>query len=259
VNLVIDKGALVEAVGGPEVADAAGHLVLDSIEGDLLQGYAPLGAEGGEGNLAAAEEVMRTSRYDRDRDGRCDDPSCEGVTMLAFFRFTEEQARSMAADLERLGIVVEIVPDPPDDELDPWRDPAGRAGLYAGGPWAKDTLDAAPFYRAIFDSRWSMTDESTNGNLVGASAERLAAWGYPPTDLPSVDDRIDVCSAQVDPTSQVRCWADLDVYMMEAVVPWVPLYVESYIVATGRRVVAYSFAQLTAMPALDRIALAPGS
>jgi hypothetical protein len=202
---------------------------------------------------------MRTSRYDRDRDGRCDDPSCEGVTMLTFFRFTEEQARSVAADLERLGIVVEIVPDPPDDELDPWRDPAGRAGLYAGGPWAKDTLDAAPFYRAIFDSRWSMTDESTNGNLVGASAERLAAWGYPPTDLPSVDDRIDVCSAQVDPTSQVRCWADLDVYMMEAVVPWVPLYVESYIVATGRRVVAYSFAQLTAMPALDRIALAPGS
>ena len=89
---------------------------------------------------------------------------------------------------------------------------------------------------------------------MGATPEQLVAWGYEPLELPSIDDRIDRCLAQA-PGSQPQCWAALDQYMMETVVPWVPYVFERYTRTVSPRVVNYSFAQLTSQPALERIAV----
>ena len=254
VNLVIDKSRLIAEGEGV----AAGHIVLDSVEQDLLKGHAPLGRPDGGGDMEAAMEEMRSSRYDTDGDGVCDAAACSDVSMLTFFRLREEQAQALVEDLARIGIAVVPKLDDPGQPLTDWLDPVERNGMYAGGVWAKDTLDAASFFRTVFHSRWSMSDDVTNGNMVGASIDRLASWGYDVAEAPpGVDERIDACSALADATSQVGCWSDLDLYMMEMVVPLVPLYNESYIRTTGPRVVAYAFDQLVAMPALDRIALTP--
>src|SRR5712691_3569654 len=92
----------------------------------------------------------------------------------------------------------------------------------------------------------------------GATPEQLRKWGYHVTEVPSVDDRIDACLVQLG-TAQLRCWADLDQYLMETVVPWVPYFSETLTNVVPRRIARYSFDQFAALPALDQIALRPGS
>jgi hypothetical protein len=53
--------------------------------------------------------------------------------------------------------------------------------------------------------------------------------------------------------------AELDQLLMEQVVPWVPLVFQNHVYIVSRRVVAQSYDQLAALPALDRIAVAGGT
>ncbi len=210
INLVIDKSLVLERAGGAQAGQVTGHLVLNSLEDNLLLGYDPYRTPDGHGDPGAARAEMRLSKYDRNGDGRCDDPACSNVAMLTF-RFAPEQSEVVVAGLAELGIVAQVDEGKtPPDALALWHDPDGRIGLLAGGPWAKDTLNAAHFFRPVFDSRWAMSDGVTNGNMVGASSARLSRWGYQPTDLPNVDDRIDDCVTHVDRMTQIQCWANLD-------------------------------------------------
>jgi peptide/nickel transport system substrate-binding protein len=255
VNYVIDKAELIELSGGPLAGEVAGHIVLNSLEDNLLLSYDPYATPGSAGDVERARAQMRESRYDTDGDGRCDDPVCEAVPGIAFL-INPEMATSVAADLAEIGIQADIVPMPPQEAFTRWSDPTERFGLFAGLAYGKDILNAAPFFRSLFDSRWTLGDEFTNGTLVGATPELLSAWGYEPMELPSIDDRIDACLAEA-PGSQAQCWAALDQYMMEEVVPWVPYVFERYTRPVSARVVNYSFDQLMAQPALDQIAVAP--
>ena len=254
-NLVMDKARLIELAGGPQVGESAGHLVLNSLEDNLLISYDPYRTPGARGDPEAARAEMRLSRYDRDRDGRCDHAACSGVSVATFLA-APGQADAVSADLAEIGIRAEIETLRPEEGLRRWFDPRERIGLLVGLPYGKDMLNAAPFFRSMFDSRWSFVGHSTNGTMVGASRERLARWGYDGVDVPSIDDRIDACLAQVGGT-QVQCWASLDQYLMENVVPWVPYVFERYSRTVSPRVVDYSFDQLMAQPALDRVALEP--
>jgi peptide/nickel transport system substrate-binding protein len=255
VNLVIDKAELIELSGGPLTGEVAGHIVLNSLEDNLLLSYDPYATPGSAGDVERARAEMRESRYDGDGDGRCDDPVCEDVPGIAFL-INPEMAASVAADLAEIGIQADIVPMPPQEAFGRWLAPEARFGLFAGLAYGKDILNAAPFFRSLFDSRWTLGEDFTNGTLVGATPELLSAWGYEPTELPSIDDRIDACLAEA-PGSQAQCWASLDQYMMEEVVPWVPYVFERYTRPVSARVVNYSFDQLMAQPALDQIAVAP--
>jgi peptide/nickel transport system substrate-binding protein len=253
INLVIDKAGLIE-LAGERTGTVAGHMVLDSLEDNLLLGYDPYRTTGSHGDPGLARDEMSLSPYDADGDGRCDAPACVSVEMVTF-RLTPEEGELVVANLAEIGITAEISGTfPPDDVIGPFHDPQERIGLLVGGPWAKDTLNAAHFFRAVFDSAWSMSDDFTNGNMVGTSRERLESWGYEPIDLPNVDERIVACLRR--PTSaQVQCWAELDQYLMENVVPWVPLVFEGYTHTVSNRVVHYSFDQSVAQPALDQIAV----
>lgn len=78
------------------------------------------------------------------------------------------------------------------------------------------------------------------------------------TEVPNVDDRIERCHRLVG-EAHVRCWAELDQFLMEEVVPWVPLLVETSVFPLSGRVTDASIDQFTGYPSLDRIALVPGS
>jgi hypothetical protein len=77
-------------------------------------------------------------------------------------------------------------------------------------------------------------------------------------EVPSADDRIDACQRLVG-SAQIPCWAELDQYLMEEVVPWIPLFFEETAFPVSERVAKWSFDQQTGYPALDQIALVPGS
>jgi hypothetical protein len=93
--------------------------------------------------------------------------------------------------------------------------------------------------------------------MIGASPALLTRLGYLVHRVPSVDARIDACVPLVG-KDQVQCWAALDQYLMEQVVPWVPYVFEHYVRTIGPRIDHYSFDQSVAMPAFDRISLKGG-
>ena len=76
------------------------------------------------------------------------------------------------------------------------------------------------------------------------------------TSVPGVDEKIDECTALVG-SLQVRCWAEVDQFLMEHVVPWVPYAFEKKVTLVSDRVDAYSLSQFSTSPALDRISVSP--
>jgi hypothetical protein len=71
-----------------------------------------------------------------------------------------------------------------------------------------------------------------------------------------VDDRINGCLVQLG-EAQFRCWAELDQYLMEEVVPWVPTLSDTTVQVAPSRIIRYSYDQFGDLPALDQIALRP--
>jgi peptide/nickel transport system substrate-binding protein len=252
-NLVINKARLIELSGGPWTGEVAGHIVLNSLEDNLLLTYDPYRTPGSTGDLAAAAAEMKLSGYDTDGDGICDDPACDELTGIILPPFAQ-LAEAVIADLEQIGIHAEV--EVPDDAFARWFDPAGRTSFMVAAGYAKDHLSASTFFTANFDSRTSLSDEETNGTLIGATPEQLENWGYGPLEMPNIDDRIDLCHAQTG-GAQVQCWAALDQYLMENVVPFVPFSFERRTGTVSARVVHYSFDQSIALPALDQIAVPP--
>jgi hypothetical protein len=59
--------------------------------------------------------------------------------------------------------------------------------------------------------------------------------------------------------ARTQCWAEFDQYLTTEVVSRVPYILTEHAQVVSERVVAYSFDQFSGLPALDRIALAPGS
>jgi hypothetical protein len=109
---------------------------------------------------------------------------------------------------------------------------------------------SASTYAVNFDG----TAPGGNVSMLGASPNLLHRLGYPVNGVPSVDDRIGRCRGDVGEAG-ARCWAGLDLYLMQRVVPWVPLIFQTTTRALSARVVSFSFDQLSNLPALDRVAV----
>lgn len=76
------------------------------------------------------------------------------------------------------------------------------------------------FFSPLYASE-AIDPSCCNSTLVGASTDRLRALGMI-RYLSSVDDRIDACQTATG-VDQTRCRAHLDQFMMERVVPVVPI------------------------------------
>jgi peptide/nickel transport system substrate-binding protein len=83
VNWVLDRQALLQAHGGPEVVQLATHIIPPTVlNGRLGADYNPYASEGNRGDEAKAKEEMKQSRYDTDKDGRCDAAACRNLVFL---------------------------------------------------------------------------------------------------------------------------------------------------------------------------------
>ena len=52
-----------------------------------------------------------------------------------------------------------------------------------------------------------------------------------------------------------RCWSELDQYVMEQVVPWVPYMSDSHLQVVPRRILHFAYDEFADMPALEQVAL----
>jgi ABC-type transport system substrate-binding protein len=258
VNYAVDKARIIQIKGGPLVGVIAGHVAFDSMENNLLVAYDPYKTPGAHGDLSLAKQEMAKSAYDKNHDGVCDVATCRDVLGLALPGTKSPLAAAeIARDLIPIGIHVRVKVEGPDTLFPKLQDPTTHIPLTLATGVGGIFLNASNLMNGTFSSS-SIGSSGLNYGLLGASAAQLRKWGYQVSSVPRIDDRIKQCLGVVGRT-QIQCWASLDQYIMEQVVPWVPLLFETTVAITPPRVVAFSFDQLQSEPALDRIALRPGS
>jgi peptide/nickel transport system substrate-binding protein len=256
VSYAIDEAALVDLLsespygpGGSGTGAPGTHIAPDTIEGLLLRAFDPYPY-----NLADAREEMRHSAYDPTGDGVCDAQVCRDVRALALpYGSVIQQAKVIRDDLAEIGIELELGLIT-DDSLP---HPRKQIPILIGFGWGFDYPEGTGWFLGLFDV--SGLVGCCNLSLLGASPQQLSKWGYEVTSVPSVDDRLEACQ-QRRGIARTQCWVEMDQYLMTEVVPTVPYMYMDRPQAVSERVVEYSFDGAgPAMPALDRIALAPGS
>ena len=255
-NLALDKEGYRQLRGGPLFGELAGHIFVDSLQGNLLLDYDPYATPNGRGDIDAAKAAMARSKYDANGDGVCDDPVCGGVlTVVDEASPYPDQTALLQQTLEQLGITLEVKQFERTTMYSKCEDPNSQWALCPSVSWGKDYPDGFTFGPPLFGRDAIGPDACCNDTMVGITPDMLAERGYDPTiAVPSVEDRLDAC---IPATGQERlqCWADLDRYLMEDVVPWVPYLFDNNVVVTSTRVQGWSFDQFAGLPALDRLAV----
>jgi peptide/nickel transport system substrate-binding protein len=83
VNWVLDRQAILQAQGGAQTGQLATHIIPPTVlSGRLGADYNPYASQGNRGDQARAAEEVKQSRYDRDKDGRCDAAACRDLVFL---------------------------------------------------------------------------------------------------------------------------------------------------------------------------------
>ena len=268
-NYIIDKAAYIAAFGELS-GEPATHMILDSLEDDQLVNYDPFRTSGPADALSKAQSEMRLSKYDPKHIGMCDAAQCAHIKALAFsieFPSAIRAAKSVARDLARIGIRLDITDLGAGDFFRAVSDPTMRVGLGIAPGWGHDFLNASNFVTPLLAGPGVSTEFSIPGggpasqccnySLLGATPASLKGWGYSVTHVPSADDRITQC-LQLVGQPQLECWTSLDQYLSETIVPWIPLSFEDSTAVIPARVVNYSYDRFTGLPSLDQIVVKTG-
>ncbi len=86
----------------------------------------------------------------------------------------------------------------------------------------------------------------------------MQKYGYTVTDVPSMDSQIEACFPLTG-DERVQCWADADKYMMENIVPVVPMLFSNSVYIVSDRIVNYTYSAYNDCPAFQHLAIAPDS
>ncbi len=257
VNFVIDKDGLRLKRGGADAGDIATHTTPDTLEGDALADFDPYPSPNGQGDVDAAKEEMKQSKYDSDGDGVCDAPECEGILTITDQNSPYPDQNAIIEDnLSQIGLKLDIKSgDRYTFMYAKCQDPKAHAALCPSPGWFKDYADASTFGIPLFRSD---AIGSSNYSLLGASSDLLSENGYDVTEVPSADDKINECAALPVGDDRVQCWADLDQFLMEEVVPWVPFLFDTDIDIVADTVLHYDYDQSAGAAAMDHFALVSG-
>jgi peptide/nickel transport system substrate-binding protein len=259
VAFAIDRRATLDAFKHKrgEPATVGTHLLPDSMEDNLLLNYAPFGTGG---SRKAARAEMAKSSYDHNDDGVCDGRACNGIVFLV--RESAPERVAMANIIQRnlrplgIGVRLRVVDD--DTFFALFHDPAQHIAfqLLEGG---KDYPSGGDFLPVTFGSDTLCPDVCGNLSNIGATPNYLRKYGYAVRHVPNLDSRIHACEPLAFGPA-VRCWAELDQYITEQVVPMVPLLQELFPTLVSKRVAQVSFDQAgenLPIPSFDRIDLVP--
>jgi peptide/nickel transport system substrate-binding protein len=252
-NWLVDKSGAVQLAGGVPAGTAAAHVFPDQLLGGALMTYGRFGTPSDAGDLSKAKAEMTQSKY-AGADGMCDAAACKNVLALTQ---AQDPWPSIGAlwkqDLAQIGITLDVRPLRGTLARNRCADPAQKIPLCLSASWSALYPDAAPLAEPLFSSA-GLYPACCNSQGFGASAADLQRWGITATSMPNLDDRLARCEAIAVTSDRWSCWADLDRYLMEQVVPWVPWMIPQQISPVSSHVTNFSFDQLTGMPAIDHVA-----
>jgi peptide/nickel transport system substrate-binding protein len=250
VNYVIDKAALAKAYGGSLHAEPATTVEPPSVN-PATATYDPYPSTDFAGDVAAAMDEMKQSKYDTNQDGKCDAPQCKGFIFLGRSSSPWPNLNTVAMqDFAKIGL------QPKLSEVDTTTGYTTLQSVKKLIPislvpgWGKDFASPFGFDYFLFDSRAGLTcDTAVDYALVGITADKAKECGV--TDqfnavtsefgpIGSVDSKMDECvSKSAEEINQ--CFADMDKTLMEDIVPWAPWGWGKNLVITGTTTTHYEY------------------
>ncbi len=257
-NFALDREGMRRLRGGPLFGEITDHVILNTLENDLLADEQFFPSENNQGDPEAAKEEMKQSKYDTDGDGVCDAPECSGILAV-----TDEadpypdQAALITDNMEEIGLELDVKQFERTTMYDKCLDPSAHTAVCLGPGWGKDYPDASTFADPLFGSAGLGPDACCNYSLVGADAEFLKKYDYEVTEVPNVDEMIDECEPLTG-DDRVQCWADFDEYVTTEVVPWASYLFDNNVDIVSTDVVNYQFDQFSGGAAFDHFALRNG-
>lgn len=260
VNLVLDREGLQRAWGGPTAGEIATHIMPPELTGGTptAEEYDPYNtAEAGfAGDVDAAKEEMKQSKYDTDGDGTCDAPECSGILMINrnVSPWTEMEP-IVQEDLASIGIEIEPRALESSAAYTTIQTVSKQVPIALNAGWGKDYADAYTF-AVLFQSASINPEGNVNYSLVGLTPDQAKDVGAEGTvtGIPSVDDQITECTGLAG-EERTQCWRDLDATLMEDVVPWAPYLWASNIDIIGPTVTQFEFDQFSGEAAYAHVAV----
>jgi peptide/nickel transport system substrate-binding protein len=255
-NLALDKAGMRTLRGGESVGEIAGHIMVNSLQDNILADYDPYETPNSAGDLTAAQAEMAQSVYDTDGDGVCDAPECSNILAV-----TDEadpypdQSALIQQNMEPLGLTFNVRSFERTTMYAKCNQPSDQVPICLAPAWGKDFPDGYTFADPLFGSA-AIFPSCCNYQLLGASPELLEENGYEITEVPTADEEITAANQQTG-DARFQAWADLDVLLMEEIVPWAPYVFDNNVDVSSQRIVNYSFDQFAGLAAWDHVAIAP--
>ena len=108
-NWALDKEGMRQLRGGATTGEIAGHIMVNSLQNDLLKDYDPYATPNSAGDIEQAKEEMAQSKYDTDQDGVCDAPECANILAMTDREDPyPKQAALIAPIMEQIGLTFDI-------------------------------------------------------------------------------------------------------------------------------------------------------
>jgi peptide/nickel transport system substrate-binding protein len=266
VNYVMDKAALQKAWGGPTHGQIATSIEPPTVLATTAD-YDPYPSPNHEGDVQAAMDEMKQSKYDSNHDGKCDASVCNNVLMInRNYAPWTDMGPVIQNSLAQIGINVKIRELDSSTAYTTDQTVKNLVPIAANAGWGKDYADPSTFGVLFISSGISCTGQ-INYSEVGmtqALAKEcgvLDAWNAVTDNgknpLPSVDDKFNQCSA-LQGEDRTNCWTEFDKNLMENVVPWVPYLWATVIGINAPTVTKYEFDQFSGTISYCHIAVNNG-
>jgi peptide/nickel transport system substrate-binding protein len=254
---VLDKSAMLRALGGTSHYDIATHIIPDTLPGGLPPSYDPYKTPGEAGSLAKAQAEMKLSGYDPRHDGKCDVSVCKN---LAFINISQFSGIDTVVQNNLAQIGIQIVPRDLSvttaftalftiKDLEPMSALGGGYADYTGTySFAQPNFGSAALAGPV---------SCCNYSLVGLTKALAAKYkvAYPAGGIPSIDNQINSCEVQLNGPGRNQCWSKMDENMMTNVMAWVPYVWGRNIVVTAPDVTRYVMDTATSSISLTQIAV----
>jgi peptide/nickel transport system substrate-binding protein len=259
INWVMDKSSLRKAWGGPTAGAIANHIVPDTLFNNQLTGFHPYKTAGDAGDVNKAKAEIKKSKYDSNHDGTCDAAACKNVLIIADTRSVDKgMVPVIQADAAKVGITFKV--RSVNGAYPVIQTPAKNIPMSTRPGWGKDYADALTFFQALFTSPAIIKQGNTNYSLIGLTPKIAAAVGASGNlkNIPSIDEQFNKCS-YLSGQPRLTCFENLDKYLTNNVVPWVP-YLWSYALhITSSNVTHWDFDQFGGGTAYAHVSVGRGT
>jgi peptide/nickel transport system substrate-binding protein len=261
VNFVINKAALQKAWGGPVRGQVATHIMPPTVLAGFPSDYNPYPSANNAGDVNAAKNEIKQSKYDSNGDGMCDASACKNVLFVN--RTTPphvDMTPTIQENLSSIGIQLKVRELDTGTAYTTIQTVKNLVPIAANAGWGKDYADAGTF-AVLFDSSGINCEGQINYSEMGMTSEQASKCGVSKewsaaggTSIPNVDAQFDTCN-KASGQDRTNCWIDFDKNLMENAVPWVPYLWANAFTIVNKSVTHYEYDQFAGMISLCHIAV----